>query len=104
MAEILVDLAEGIEVPAEHVAEGRTLPSIRLASAKDPRDRPLVRILSGPVAPSDAFTAVHYRNTWYWISDRDFTSKRIYTLLMIFFQLAETGVTPQVPSLTIPVQ
>jgi len=104
MAEILNELAWGIEVPPEHVAEGRTLPSIRLASATDPSDRPLVRVLSGPTAPADAFTAVHYRGTWYWISDRDFASKRVYTLLMIFFQLAETGATPQVPSLTIPVQ
>ncbi|HBK04391.1 MAG TPA: hypothetical protein DDZ81_00865 [Acetobacteraceae bacterium] len=103
MAEILIDLAAGIEVPPEHVAERRTMPSTRLATAENPRDRPLVRIQSGPAVPPDAFSSIHYRNTWYWISDRDFVSKRVFTLLMIFFSLAETGVAPQVPALTIPV-
>ncbi len=103
MIEILIELASGIEVPAAHVAERRTVPSARLASADDPRDRPLVRIVSGPAAPADAFSAIRYRNTWYWIDDGDFASKRIFTMLMIFFSLAETGVTPQVPALTIPV-
>ncbi len=103
MAEILIDLSAGIEVPAADVAAHRTVPSPRVASAANPRDRPLVRILSGPEAPANAFTAVRYRNTWYWISDDDFNSKRIFTMLMIFFSLAETGTTPQVPALTIPV-
>jgi hypothetical protein len=104
MGEILVELAMGIDVPAEHIAEGRTVPSIRSPGAENPRDRPLVRILSGASAPPKAFSAVHYGNTWYWIDDGDFASKRIFTLLMIFTSLAETNVAPQVPALTIPVQ
>lgn len=103
MAEILIELAAGIAVPAEHIAGRRTVPSVRLASAQNPRDRPLVRILSGPAAPADAFPAVHYRGTWYWIDDGDFVSKRVFTPLMMFFSLAETGVAPQVPALTRPV-
>ncbi len=103
MLEILIELASGIDVPADDVAERRTVPSARLASAGDPRERPLVRILSGPEAPSDAFCAIRYRKTWYWIDDRDFASKRIFTMLMVFFSLAETGAPPQVPALTIPV-
>ncbi len=103
MAEILIELASGVNVPSEHVAARRTPPSARLPDAVNPRDRPLVRILSGRTAPSDAFSAIRYRDTWYWISDDDFASKRIFTMLMIFFSLAETGVAPQVPSLTIPV-
>ena len=103
MAEILLDLASGIEVPAEDIAGHRTVPSARLVTAENPRDRPLVRIVSGPAAPADAFSAIRYRNNWYWISNDDIASKRIFTMLMIFFSLAETGVTPQVPALTIPV-
>ena len=75
----------------------------RLASAEHPRDRPLVTIRSGASAPVGAFSAISYRGTRYWIDDNDFNSKRIFTLLMIFFSLAETGVTPQAPTLTLPV-
>jgi hypothetical protein len=103
MAEILIELAIGIDVPSDHVEQRRTMPSGRVASAEDPRDRPLVRIASGPRPPADAFSAVSYRNSWYWIEDQDFTSKRVFTLLMLFFSLAETGVTPQAPTLTLPV-
>jgi hypothetical protein len=102
MLEVLIELASGIDVPAGDVAGHRTLPSARLIGAENPRDRPLVRILSGSDAPSDAFSAIRYRNRWYWIDDGDFASKRIFTMLMIFFSLAETGVTPQAPALTIP--
>jgi len=103
MAEIFIELAVGIEVPAEHIAAGRTVPSVRLAGAESPRDRPLVRISSGPAAPPNAYAAVRYRNTSYWIDDGDIMSKRIFTVMMLFFSLAETGVTPQTPTLTIPV-
>ena len=102
MVEILVELASGIEVPPADIATHRTSPSARLMSAENPRDQPLVRIHSGTAAPADAFSAIHYRSTWYWIDDSDYASKRIFTMLMIFFSLAETGVTPQVPALTIP--
>jgi hypothetical protein len=104
ISEILIELAFGMEVPAAHISEQRTLESLRMASAENPRDRPLVRILSGSSAPANAFTAVRYRNTWYWIDDGDFLSKRVFTFLMLFTSLAETGMVPQVPSLTLPVQ
>ena len=70
--------------------------------AGDPRDRPLVRVLAGPERPDDAFAAVRHRNTWYWIDDRDYRSKRVLSVLMLFFSLAETGVAPQAPVLTLP--
>ena len=102
MAEILLEVAAGIEVPADHVAQGRTAASTRVGSAEDPRDRPFVRIWSSASPPRDSYAAVRYRDTWYWIDDADFTSKRIFSFLLIFFSLAETGVTPQAPVLTVP--
>jgi hypothetical protein len=103
MAEILVELASGIEVPPEHIAAHRTPPSGRVANAADPLERPFVRILSGPAAPVDAYSAVRYRNTWYWIDDSDIPSKNVFTGLLLLFSLAETGSVPQVPALTIPI-
>ena len=102
MAEILLEVAAGIEVPADHVAQGRTAASTREAGSEDPRDRPFVRIRSSASPPGDSYAAVRYRGTWYWIDDGDFASKRIFSVLMIFFSLAETGVTPQAPVLTVP--
>ena len=102
MAEILLEVAAGIEVPTEHVAQGRTAMATRLESAENASERPLVRIQSSASLPANAYALVRYRDTWYWISDGDFASKRIFTFLMIFFSLAETGVTPQARVLTVP--
>ena len=104
MGDILIDLAMDVEVPPEHVAEGRTVATVRTMSAPNPRDRPMVRIRSGSMAPAGAFAAVRYGNTSFWIDSNDYASKRTFTLLMIFTSLAETGVTPQTPQLTLPVR
>ena len=48
MAEILLEVSAGIEVPPEHVAQGRTATATRLAGAENPRQlcrRPLSRHL-----------------------------------------------------------
>ncbi len=102
MLEILLEVAAGIEVPGAHVTEGRTAAPGRSEDAQNPRDRPLVRILSSQAQPADSFSAVQYRGTWYWIGDEDLASKRFFTFLMMFFSLAETGTAPQAPVLTLP--
>jgi hypothetical protein len=102
MSEILLEVGAGIEVPPEHIARGRTAAATRAPDAENLRDRPLIRIQSSASPPADSYSAVNYHDTWYWISDDDLASKRVFTFLMIFFSLAETGVTPQAPVLTIP--
>ncbi|HTO62842.1 MAG TPA: hypothetical protein VMM15_16455 [Bradyrhizobium sp.] len=102
MIEILLEIASGVEVPDEHVAEGRTLPAPAAKFDAPPAERPLVRIHSGSARPSTAFSAVEYRGTWYWVDDGDFQAKRAFTFLMLFFSLAETGIVPQAPVITIP--
>jgi hypothetical protein len=62
----------------------------------------MIRIRSSASPPAATYAAVRYRDTWYWIDDGDYASKRVFTFLMIFFSLAETGVTPQAPVLTVP--
>jgi hypothetical protein len=104
MGDILIDLAMGIDVPPEHVAEGRTIATARPIASANPRERPLVRIHSGSSAPANAFAVIQYRGSWYWIDDNDFESKRSFTLLLIFTSLAETGVVTQIPTLTLPVR
>ena len=100
MIEIMIDIATMIDVPPEHVASGKTIansPESALGSRR-------VRILSGSEPPAESFAQVRYGDTWYWIPATDFASKRALTFLLLFFSLAETGVVPATPVLTIPVQ
>ena len=100
MLEILVEVASHIEVPAAHVAEGRTLAT--LADEVATGGVISSRIQSSRDMPADAFVAVQYRGYWFWISDRDFSSKRLFSFLMFLFTLAETGTPTPAPTLTIP--
>ena len=102
MLEILLEVSYGIDVPEAHVSEGRTGAATRLVDAQNPRDRPLVHVQSSASQPPQPFAAVRYRDTWSWIGDGDLASKRIFTFLMMFFSLAETGVAAQAPVITLP--
>jgi len=101
MLEILLDIAAWADVPEEHVADGR-VPAVR-AFDNDERDgyRPLIRIHCGSSEPDDAFVAVPYRNQWFWVDDRDYSSKGMFTMLLIMFSLTETE-PGQSPVVTIP--
>jgi hypothetical protein len=100
--QIMVELAAEIDVPADHVTERRTYPSQPAPAAGPDVLPPLVRILSGTSAPSDAFAAVKYRDYWYWIDDRDYRTKGIFTFLMIIMTLSEKDDKVPAPVVTIP--
>jgi hypothetical protein len=102
MQEILTELAAGVEVPAEDLAEGRATPPSNLAAEGKPSASPLIRIHVSSEWPSEAFAVAHYRGRWYWIDDRDLRSKRVFMFLMIFSALSEARSVPQVPIVTIP--
>ncbi len=99
--EILIELSAGVDVPEQHLQEKRARPLPRILQRSD-RVQPLAHIHSGPARPADAFAAVRYRDYWFWIDDRDIYSKRAFTFLMMFSSIAETGVAPQAPIITIP--
>jgi hypothetical protein len=100
MFQIMVDIATQVEVPEEHVAEGRTPPSLQVQEGEeDPRT---LRIHHSSSHPGDAFVAVRYRDYWFYIDDRDFKSKRTFTFLMVLFSLTETGGREALPLVTIP--
>ena len=75
--EILIDLSSYIDVPAANVEQKRTFPSPAPEFVNGAPVPGLIRILSSPQKPDDAFAAVPYRQDWYWIDDKDFPSKRI---------------------------
>jgi len=100
MLQIIIKLATQIEVPPEHAADGRTVPSIQLGEESGRKQ--LVRITSSTEEPENAFVAVRYRDHWYSIDDRDFKSKSVFTFVMILFSLTESGDNARLPIVTIP--
>lgn len=64
MAERLLKVSSGIEVPSEHVAQGRTARATRLANAENLQGRPPVHIQSTPSSPANTYAVVRYRDTW----------------------------------------
>lgn len=102
MIEILIDLASYIEVPAAGLAEGRTFPSPAPELVNGDPVIPLIRILSSPQRPDDFFAAVPYRQDWYWIDDKDFPSKRLFSFVMFLFTFLETETKQGAPVITLP--
>jgi len=101
--QLMQAMALHVQVPPEHVTEGRVPPGIDSVMT-DPNAPRLVRILCGKSKPADAFVAVRFRENWFWIDDRDLKSKRSFSFIMMLFSLAETGEREQLPLVTIPAQ
>ena len=102
MLEILIDLSSYIDVPAARIAERRTFPTLPQEVANGALVPPLIRISSSGQTPGDAFAAVPYRQEWYWIDDKDFASKRLFSFIMFLFTLTETEGRQGAPVITIP--
>ena len=97
--EILSDISSTVEVPSEHVAQKRVHPTA--APEGEGIRGPMVRIHSTTARPGDYFAAVPYRDQWFWIDDRDYASKRLFSFLMFLMTLTETGSKEGVPIVTI---
>jgi hypothetical protein len=102
MLGIFLELGGRVEVPASDVADGSTLPVPPERPDASPRDQPLERIHSGAEPPAKAFVAVQYNGHWFWIDNGDFRSKGVFTFLLLLTSLAQTGVVPQAPVITVP--
>lgn len=100
--EILIDFASSIEVPPLHVEEGRVPKTAVFDTDKEGGFRPMVRIHSASERPADAFAAVRYRDHWFWVEDRDYPSKAIFSFLLILFSLTESDSGRGAPLVTIP--
>jgi len=100
--EILTDLSSYIDVPATDVAQKRTYPAPAPELANGVPVPPLIRIFSSRQRPDDAFAAVPYGQEWYWIDDKDFPSKRLFSFILFLLNLTDTGEKQGAPIITIP--
>jgi len=107
MLEILAESSTGVDIPSADLDEGRATRFGPPATTKEPGAEHTiafnVRISFSKERPqgNDAFAAIQYRGGWFFVDDRDFSSKRGLAFLMMLFTLLESGATPAPPSLTI---
>jgi hypothetical protein len=104
--DMLFEFAAYIEVPEKDVAEGRALPAIKLSAELEKIWPTLIKIHSGEEQPADVLVATKYRNQWFYISDTDIMSKRMFSFMMFLITLAETsgGPASAAPQVTVPVR
>ncbi len=63
---------------------------------------PDLSVESQLLSPLNAFVAVEYRGTWYWIDDRNYDAKRVFSVLLLLLNLVEKSGGAQLPVITIP--
>ena len=93
---VLRDLSPFVEVPAEHIAEGRAMPFDTSGE-----ENPPILVQCGCERPADCFTAVCYRDYWFWIDQGHLESKRTFNYLLVMLALADTGPKQAQPTVTI---
>ena len=102
MLQIMLELAVNVPVPASDVAEKKAAPGRIDTDATPPTARPRMEILSGDVAPSDAYAAAQYGGRWFWISNSDIQSKLSFGFVMLLFSISDTGAKGAAPVVTVP--
>jgi len=107
LLEIMFFLSNGVDVPVAHVAKG--LVTITINDQGCPFDWQQVldnrfRVLTSKQKPHQAAVAVKYRGHWFYIDDRDHTSKSTFILLRKIFALqVQAGGVESLPILTLPI-
>src|SRR6266404_3683652 len=100
---IMNTMAVQVEVPTQHITEGRATAGFDSVTAV-PEQQRLMHIRSSKEKPANACVAVSYRGYWFWIDDRDLKTKRSFAFMMMLFTLSETGEPANLPLITIPAQ
>jgi hypothetical protein len=98
---ILSVMAARVDVPEEDIRDGRATPGIEPAGEYG-KGVARARIRSSAEKPTDSFAAVEYQGHWFWVDNRDLTTKRSFSFMMLIFTLADTSDRESLPLLTIP--
>ena len=101
MLQITAELSALVDVPESHIQENRASPGVFDTILSEEEERGRVKIKASPDKPDDAFVSVRYRDHWFYIDDRDFRSKRLFSFLMFIFTLVDSGPPGKAPALTL---
>ncbi|NGX29158.1 MAG: hypothetical protein K940chlam1_01357 [Candidatus Anoxychlamydiales bacterium] len=63
----------------------------------------LLTVYNVPRKPKDAYVAIKYRDTWFYIKDEDLHSKKTFMLLLELFNLQSGRAQDRGPVLTLPI-
>jgi hypothetical protein len=99
---VMMAFASYADIPEQDLKEQRALPSLQSTNSAAKADP--IKIKCSPDKPADAYVAVHNRNHWFWIDDRDWRTKRALAAVMFLFTMSDTGGNEQLPLITIPAQ
>ena len=107
-AQVWYYLANGVEVPPEHLAEGLAIapvgPDGVLFDSRAVTDGLFtVHAGAGHKPPKTAYVAVKHRGYWFYIDDRDQASKATLALVLGVSRLDFARQQPAAPFLTLPV-
>jgi len=102
MLEMLVDIASTIEVPEADVSSGAVTPPRHFDNDDAEGYQPLIRVHSAVAMPERPFVSVEYHGHWFWIDERDYASKGIFSFVMMIFSLMDTAAPRGQPIVTVP--
>ena len=96
-------MARGVEVPREHLEEGRVV-DYGLQDSDGELKKGLIpfKMRSSKDRPDNVFAAVRFNDYWYYIDHNDITSKRALSLIIVLFRLQAPTPAGAAPILTLP--
>ena len=96
-------MARGVEVPLEHLQEGRVIDyGLQTSDGEVARGLIPFRMRSSKSRPQNVFAAVRFNDYWYYIDHADITSKRALGLIIVLFRLQAPTPAGAAPILTLP--
>lgn len=102
LSAMMLFLAKGVQVPPEHLADGRVIDYRIPASEKGGRDLIPFRMISSKTRPQNVFAAVRYLDHWFYIDNKDIESKRSIGLIIALFRILAPSGGGAAPILTLP--
>jgi hypothetical protein len=92
-------MSKGIEVPPEHLSEGRV---IDYRFPKSTENSIPFTMRSSKERPENPYAAVRYQDYWFYIDNTDIRSKRALMLILLLFSLQASTPAGAAPVLTLP--
>ncbi|WP_167617240.1 hypothetical protein [Maribellus sediminis] len=95
LLEIFFNISGYIDVPYEHVDEGRTYATLQ------PQGMPIIKINSSKEKPDIDYISIKTRDYWYYIDDSDLESKTTFGILQILLSMAKDSSPSKGPLISI---